>query len=683
MFAGDMSKPSPPPLRQRRSVIREVPQGLPSCPAQPRSSSQLPAESYTVRGAHSARRSGYKQAHKHQGAGQMEAGPQPCRYQLCPAMGASGRVGRSKGTFGSQHRWYQPTQAAGKAAALTHAALTAAAAEHELENAHWLLKSPPAGRSKSAQRCTFGSELRWWESAESGKNPDTAEDGAHHQQAMLSPSGFAHEHGPQQKLQGLPAMHASSPDRDSVLRSRTAHEVQWQENEAAGQSLMPRASAAAAASASQSGSAHGPAHNGQRSISADRGLRQAQPLVSAEQAWWKSDREPSPDSTLQRIQQRHARIQNLAVIIKQRPTSARTHTAKSTFGSEARWWEKSSAYDDASASGRSVDQQREDSSRTPSPDSPQKMRHMSHNTGSHVDHGAFKGQSTFGSEARWWEPKGLDAPTAVAQGNVARPLSVVSVARAPHRADHGAADSQWGHSQERHATPRRDAPPPHADPHSSSMSSEVQSPSRLQAGEPATTSASIQQQSSQRLHAQPWAASPPLPTQAGSQPESMGQSGVTATPSGTPVGGSRSSSTPRATPTRLSRGSITPVATPMRQSRGSITPVATPMRQSRGSISLSSVSRRSSVRQSQEWEGRSSSASQNSRSVSPDGWLKGGRQLNRIASSRPELQDELRHRCVTVSVCSQPLYVCYGMSMLRGSGLYAPVCLLMALICTA
>lgn len=117
----------------------------------------------------------------------------------------------------------------------------------------------------------------------------------------------------------------------------------------------------------------------------------------------------------------------------------------------------------------------------------------------------------------------------------------------------------------------------------------------------------------------------------------MSQSGVSATPNETPVKGSRSSSTPRATPIRLSRGSITPFATPMRQSRGSISP--------------SSESRRSSVRQSQEWERLSSSASQ-FRSVRPDSWVKGGRQLNRIASSKPELQDELRHRFVTVPICS-------------------------------
>ena len=636
MLAGDMSKASPPPLRQRRSVIRGVPQGLPSPPAQPPSSPQLPAKSNTVQVTHPARGSGFKQTHKHQWADRLEAGPQQSHYQISAAMGASGRVGRSKGTFGSEHRWYQPTQAAGKAAALTHAALAAAAAEQELENVHWLLKPSPAGRSKSAQRCTFGSELRWWESAEPGRSSHTADSGAQHHQAMLSPSGFAHEDGPSHKLEGPPAMQASSADWHTALQSKSAHEVQWQENAAAGQSLQQRASSTAAASASQAEFAHGTAQSGQRSASADRGFTQTQPLVSAEQAWWKADRNPSPDSSLQRIQQKHARIQSLAAIIKQRPTSARTHTAKSTFGSEARWWEKSSAYDDASVSGRSVEHQREDSSRTPSPDRPQKMQHMSPDVTAHDTHGAFKGQSTFGSEARWWEPKGLAAPTAVAgqdtavaQASVTRPLSVLPADRGNYRANHGAANGQTkGHSQEAHATAPTGASQPHVTSLSGAMSPEAQSLSQLQAG---------QQQSSQRLHSQPWALGPPVPTQAGSWPESMGQSGVSAIPSETPVRGSRSSSTPRATPTRLSRGSITPVATPMRQSRGSISP--------------SCESRRSSVRQSQEWDGRSS-ASHYSRSLSPDGWVKGDRQLNRIATSRPELQDELRHRCVPVLICS-------------------------------
>ena len=634
-----MHKASSPPLRRRRSVIKEAPQELPSCQA------QLPADSPTVQSTHPPRRLGSKPAHKHHWVGQLEAGPQQSQHQISAAMGASGRVGRSKGTFGSEHRWYQPTQAAGKAAALTHAALAAAAAEQELHSAHWLLKSSP--HSKPAQRCTFGSELRWWKSAEPGRRSHTADGGAQYHQAMLLPSGFAEQHEPSQKLEGPPATQASSPHQGSPLQSRSAHEVQWRENAVAGQSLLHRASAAAAAPAapaSQSEFAYGTAHSRQRSIFADRGLRQAQPSVSAEQAWWKPDRSPSPDSTLQRIQQKHARIQSLAAIIKQRPTSARTHTAKSTFGSEERWWEKSFAYDDASASGRSVDQQREDSSRTPSPDRPQKMQLMSHDRASHETHGVFKGGSTFGSEARWWEPKSPTAGpvqgTAVAQTSVTRPLSAVPAAKALPRAKRGAADSQWVHGQEHHATAPPDAPPPHVSSRSSIVAPEAQPVSRLQATQPAAPSASIQQQSSQRLHAQPWAASPPLPTQAGSRPESKGQSGVSATPSNTPVRGTKSSNIPMGTPTRLSRGSITPVATPMRQSRGSISP--------------SSTSRRSSVRNTQEWEGLSS-CNQYARSVSPDGWAKGGRQLNRLASSRPDLQDELRQRCVTDSVCAPPL----------------------------
>ena len=642
---GDISQALSPPLRHRRSVIKDVLQGLPSRSTQPCPSSQ-PADSHMAQGTHPARRSGSKPTHKHHEAAQLQAIPQQSHYQISAAVGASGRAGRSKGTFGSEHRWYQPTQAAGKAAALTHAALAAAAAGQEhLENGHWLLKSATDGRSRSAQRCTFGGELRWWESAESGRSPHTAEAGPHHQ-AVPAPPGFAHAREPSHKPEGPPAVQAGSPDqKDSTLHSRSAHEVQWRGNAAAGPSLMQSASAAAAASASHAGSAHGTDHSGQPSLPADRCLRQAQPLVNAEQAWWKSDRDPSPDSTLVRIQQKHARIQGLAAIMKQRPSSARTHTVKSTFGSEARWWEKSSAYEDAAASGCSPDQQGEDSSRTPSPSRSHRTQHMSPDTSAHGAHGVSKGRSTFGSEARWWEPKRLTASTAVAvqdtavgQTGAARPSSGVPADRALPMAARGAGDSWWGRSQDCHGPLPPHGPLPHAASHSSSMSPEAQSPPQLQPGQPANPSISIQQQSSQRLHVHPWAALRPLPTQAGSQgPECTGQSGISSGPSKTLVRGSRSSSTPRATPTRQSRGSITPVATPMRQSRGSISP-----------------SRRSSVsmRQSRDWgrerEGRSSS--EGSRSASPEGWGKGGRQLNRIPSSRPELQDELRHRCATFSL---------------------------------
>ena len=634
---------------------------MPSRQAQQPASSQLSANSHLVGDAHSGRHSGSRRVRR-------EAKPHQSHYQISAAVGASGRVGRSKGTFGSEHRWYQPTQATDKAAALTHQALAAAAAEHELEAADWLLKSSPGGRSKSAQRCTFGSELRWWESVEPGRNPHTAEGEALHQhQAMLSSPGLTHTDGPIQKPGAPPVMQAGSTDHSGVTQTGSTYDVQWQENAAAGQAVKQEASAAAAASAPQSGSAHGAAgspHSRQRSISADRGLRQTQPLMIAEQAWWKSDRDPSPDSTLQRIQRKHARIQSLAAIIKQRPNSARTHTVKSTFGSDTRWWEKSSAYDDASASGRSADhQQRDESSRASSPDSPRKLQHMSCDTSTHDIRGAFRGRSTFGSEARWWEPKKQAVPTAVAvqytavaaQTSAMRPLLVVSADRSPVRARHVAADSWWGHNQQHHTPQSPDGAPPE------SLLLELQSLSPAQQNrQPATLSASAQQHSIQRLHAQPWTAGLPLPIQAGSRPESMGQSGVSTTPHRTPVRASTSSLTPMATPQRQSRGSITPVATPARQSRGSITPVASPARQSRGSItpmvtparlsrgsiSPGSLSRHSSIRQSRDSVSRASSVSECSRSGSPDVWVKGGRQLNRIASSRPELQDELRHRCV-------------------------------------
>ena len=111
----------------------------------------------------------------------------------------------------------------------------------------------------------------------------------------------------------------------------------------------------------------------------------------------------------------------------------------------------------------------------------------------------------------------------------------------------------------------------------------------------------------------------------------------------TSVGGLRSSNTPILTPMRQSRGSIDTVATPARQSRGGITPGTTPMRQSRGSIS-----RHSSMRQSR--DSVASIGIEGSRAGSPDGSVKGGRQLNKTISSRSELQEELRYRYVVSSV---------------------------------
>lgn len=612
-----MSHTSSPPVRQRRSIITEGPQGRPSRPA------QLPAANPPVKGTHPARPPWFRQA-------RTEANPQQGHYQISAAVGASGRAARSKGTFGSEQRWYQPTPASDEAAALTHQALAAAAAEQELQNAHCLLNSSPVARSKSVPRCTFGSELRWWESNEaSSRSLRVAEAETHHHQETLSPSDFAYANGATKKLEAYPAGQVGCPDHHSMPGRSPTSEVQWRANAAAGQPRLQGAATAAAA-ASASSSAPGAAaatHIRQRFISADKGLRQAQPLVSTEQAWWESDPSPSPDSTLQRIQQKHARIQSLAAMIKQRPISEQTHTVKSTFGSETRWWEKSSAYDDASASGRSCDLQRGASSRASSPDGAHKLQRMSHDSGARETHPVFRGRSTFGSEARWWEPKGNPAPAAVAMQDTAvvvqssaRSLSVMSSDRAVPRSTLGAADSWWAHSQDRHGP----LAPGGRTPGSTSHVAQSLSPPKRQLGQfPNITTASVPQRRSQRLHTHPWTAGLPLPKEAGLQQESMGLSGGSARPHRTSVGGSKSS--------------INPIHTPSRQSRGSITAGTTPVRQSRGSISEQSSMRRS----------RDSVASigiERARSGSPDGSVKGGRQLTRTISSRSELQEELRYR---------------------------------------
>ena len=522
-------------------------------------------------------------------------------------MGASGRVGRSKGTFGSEHRWYQPTQATDREAALTHQALAAAAAEQELETASWLLNSPPAGRSKSAQRCTFGSEVRWWERAEPRRSPSSA--GALTQQTASASPNCTTADGVRPQSRPPHASQAHSASHGVQAASTLDSEVQWWENSAAGGALKQGSSAAAAVSNPHPGRAQGmaasPDHS-HRSVSVDKGLRQTQPQVSPERAWWKPDRDPSPDSTLQRIQQKHARIQSLAAVIKQRSTDARTHTAKSTFGSEARWWEKSSAYDDGTASAHSFDQQQDGPSRASSPDRVQRLQHMLQPATADADRSPFRGQCTFGSEARWWEPTGSAVPTAAAEQTT--PVAAQTSIRPSLMSSAGRSRSSHRFSRSQQGGQDRDGPQQSysSDRRYSSMLSQPRSESLPQPSPSLATGP--QKESIQRLRARPWSATP---QQAGRGQESADQPRVNTTPVATSV--------------RVSRSSITPIATPMRRSRGSVSPGG-------------SVSRHSSVRQSRDSVGHASSASGRSRSGSSEMALRAGR------AAKPDLQNELRHR---------------------------------------
>lgn len=268
-------------------------------------------------------------------------GRQQPHIQMGAVMGASGKLARSRGTFGSEHRWYQPTQADYQAAALSQEALAAAAAEQELDHANWLLKSAPM----SAQQCTFGSELRWWERENQLKQPVSA--WPRSEPAALPAGEYSRQASPEHRGQYIgwdsPVRGQHLPRQGSTFGT----ESRGLDPGAPRPAVKPQPSGVAAATAAAkacdagSGQVSGAviAVPGPGSVSVDRGMRREQSSASPERAWWAPDPAPSPDSALQRIQQKHAQIQSLAAVINQRPTSARTHTVKSTFGSEARWWE--------------------------------------------------------------------------------------------------------------------------------------------------------------------------------------------------------------------------------------------------------------------------------------------------------------------------------------------------------
>jgi len=509
-------------------------------------------------------------------------------------MGSSGKLSRSRGTFGSEHRWYQPTQAADKAAALTQEALAAAAAEQQLDHANWLLKSSPVAQSKSAQGCTFGSELRWWERVSQPQQPVSGWPNS--DQAALHADVYGYQASPEHRGQ---YMGRRSPVRGPGLPrqgSTFGTEPRGLDADAPRPAPRPQTSAVAAALAAAKASAAPPgqsisplpAGSSQRSVSVDGGLRQAQMSVSPERAWWSADPAPSPDSALQRIQQKHAQIQSLAAVLNQRPTSARTHTLKSTFGSEARWWENPIAERASSPSSQQSAAASRSSPDRPGGSSAHQVSTPDRSTGQKL-------HSTFGSERRWWEIKG-QTTTAASQQQLQQPdaertdAAVKAVAAlwsprqrstSPDLVKPGASscsngDRWWQGSQERGSLEsnlpqrrsepleRARAPPPPPTSHPQSMSS------------------SVQQGLIEHLHAQPW-----NKTSTQAEPQIEARAGT----------GSRSK-----------RQSA-------RQSADSMSPPP-----SAGSV-------------------RSAS-----RSLSPSGSMQRIRQFDRRTSSKSELQDTLRHR---------------------------------------
>ncbi len=268
-------------------------------------------------------------------------------FQISAAMGSSGKLSRSRGTFGSEHRWYQPTQAADKAAALTQEALAAAAAEQQLDHANWLLKSSPIARSKSAQGCTFGSELRWWERVSQPQQPVSGWPNS--DQAALHADVYGYQASPEHRGQ---YMGRRSPVRGPGLPrqgSTFGTEPRGLDADAPRPAPRPQTSAVAAALAAPKASAAPPgqsisplpAGSSQRSVSVDRGLRQA---FGSEARWWENpiaERASSPSSQQSAAASRSSPDRPGGSSAHQVSTPDRSTGQKlhSTFGSERRWWE--------------------------------------------------------------------------------------------------------------------------------------------------------------------------------------------------------------------------------------------------------------------------------------------------------------------------------------------------------
>lgn len=522
----------------------------------------------------------------------LSPGRQQPHIQMGAVMGASGRLGRSPGTFGSEHRWYQPTQADYQAAALSQEALAAAAAEQELDHANWLLKSAP----RSAQRCTFGSELRWWERANQLKQPVSAWPSS--EQAALPAGEFSRQASPEHRGQYIgwdsPVRGQHLPRQGSTFGT----EPRGLDPGAPRPALKPQPSGVAAATAAaktcDAGSGQAViAVPGPRSVSVDRGMRREQSSASPERAWWAPDPAPSPDSALQRIQQKHAQIQSLAAVISQRPTSARTHTVKSTFGSEARWWENPVAERALSPSSQ------HSASARCSPERARNLQHPPHQVSTPDQSSAKKTHSTFGSEKQWWEaqrPSTAAATSPQVQQPEAVPAtaapSAVAALWSPARRRSASPDlvkcsagNQWQNGHE-HASLQGSLP------HSHSESGTKLSPTGSVAtavapppppSHPQSISSTTKQQRFDQLHAQPWTR--PVCVQ------SESQAGAQST-AGSHTGSRRESA---------------------RQSADSTSPAM-------------------------------SGRSMRSRSISPTASLQHSRRFSRSLSNKSELQDALRHR---------------------------------------
>ena len=277
-------------------------------------------------------------------------------------------------SFGTQRRWYQPGQAADRAAALQQEALAAAAAEREVVDADWLLSTAPRSRSVSHQPSTFGSELRWWETKSGlgldGPKADHRNASQHAQQGQTPSSRHVSPTQPRQRspdgvrpLQASPGLpeqvlpkkkctfgSASRwfeySDDNAVQHTSTASPAPASHHRAAqlasathpSQRSVSRGNAAVQhhpKGISQSRTtAHAPPHsdNSRRPISTDRGTVHPTSLPRFDRTRWSSDSAAASGAVLQRIQEKHAQIQQLAAMISQQQSAAAAGGRASKFG---------------------------------------------------------------------------------------------------------------------------------------------------------------------------------------------------------------------------------------------------------------------------------------------------------------------------------------------------------------
>lgn len=300
------------------------------------------------------------QPHFTHAAGSPDAHQQPAPH----------RPSSTQRSFGTQRRWYQPGQAADHAAALQRQALAAAAAEREVVDADWLLSTAPRGLSVSHQPSTFGSELRWWETKSGlgldGPKADHRDASQHAQQSQKPCSRQTSPSQPRQRYpdgvcplqvsHGLPEQvlpkkkctfgsasrwfeysdnnavkHTSNASPAPASHHLASATYPSQRSVSRGNAAVPDHSKGISQSRT---SAHAPPHSGnsRRPNSTDRGTVHPTSLPRFDRTSWSSDSTAASSAVLQRIQEKHAQIQQLAAMISQQQSAAGGGGRASKFG---------------------------------------------------------------------------------------------------------------------------------------------------------------------------------------------------------------------------------------------------------------------------------------------------------------------------------------------------------------